>query len=239
MSAYRLPAITAADTQGQLRQLKSYLYQLVEELNHSGGKGTGTVYQGIPVTGSGAAASSQTPGEVFAGIKSLIIKSADIVESYYEQMEGKFSGSYLAISDFGTFSEETKQRITQNSTAISRNFQNLQELTTDVKGMERTLIGVNAYINSGLLYYDGITPVYGIEVGQRTQVNGAEVFNKYARFTANKLSFYDQNNNEVAYISDQKLYITHVEVAYDFRMGHLVDTVQSDGSIVTKYLAGG
>ena len=81
-------------------------------------------------------------------------------------------------------------------------------------------------------------PVYGIEVGQRTEVNGEEVFDKYARFTANRLSFFDANGNEVAYISDYKLFISNVEVTGSYRIGHLVDTVQSDGSIVTKYTGG-
>ena len=87
------------------------------------------------------------------------------------------------------------------------------------------------------VYYDdeGI-PVYGMEVGQRTEIDGEEVFDKFARFTSDRLSFYDQNDNEVAYISDRKLYITHVEVKGTFRMGGFVDSTLSDGSIVTKWV---
>lgn len=102
------------------------------------------------------------------------------------------------------------------------------------------LVEVFAHINSGLLYYDdnGI-PIYGLEVGQRTLVNGQEVFNKYARFTANKLSFYDQNGTEVAYISDKKLYITYVEITVSLTQGGFVDTVMANKSIVTKWIGGG
>ena len=66
-----------------------------------------------------------------------------------------------------------------------------------------------------------------------------EVFDKFARFTSDRLSFYDQNDNEVAYISDRKLYITHVEVKGTFSIGGFIDTVLSDGSIVTKWVGTG
>ena len=79
-------------------------------------------------------------------------------------------------------------------------------------------------------------PVYGIEVGQRTEIDGVEVFNKYARFTSDRLSFYDQNDNEVAYISDKKLYITHIEVTGSYTISGFVDTVLADGSVVTKWM---
>ena len=106
--------------------------------------------------------------------------------------------------------------------------------------MEHTLIEVNAHIKSGLLYYDEAgAPVYGLEIGQRTEIDGVETFNKYARFTSEKLSFYDSNDNEVAYISDKKLYITHVEVTGSFTLGGFVDTVLPDRSVVTRWKEGG
>ena len=52
-----------------------------------------------------------------------------------------------------------------------------------------------------------------------------EVFNKYARFTAGRLSFYDKNDIEVAYISDYKLYITNAEIKGTLKLGaFLIDT---------------
>ena len=87
------------------------------------------------------------------------------------------------------------------------------------------MVAVNANIRTGLLYYDNGTPVYGVEVGQRTQLNGTEVFNKYARFISNRLSFYDQGGNEVSYISDYKLYITNAVVTGNLQVGgYMLDT---------------
>jgi hypothetical protein len=78
-----------------------------------------------------------------------------------------------------------------------------------------------------------------MEIGQRTEVDGVEVFNKYARFTSDRLSFFDQNGNEVAYISDKKLYISHIEVTGSYNIGDLVDTALADGSVVTRYVVNG
>lgn len=94
-----------------------------------------------------------------------------------------------------------------------------------------------ANIKSGLLYYDDEgTPIYGVEVGQENEINGVTVFRKYARFISNRLSFYDENDNEVAYISDRKLYITDVEVTGSYKIGGLRDYVRTSGSVVTKYV---
>ena len=85
---------------------------------------------------------------------------------------------------------------------------------------------------------DDGAPVYGLEIGQRTEIDGVETFNKYARFTSEKLSFYDSNDNEVAYISDKKLYITHVEITGSLSLGGFVQNVLVDLSVVEKWVGG-
>lgn len=241
---FRFPNITARDEAGQLRQMQSYMFQLVEQLNYA----MKTVEDGTSgsVAYQSKTASSATGGEdakaqaTFNSIKSLIIKSADIVNAYYEAINARLKGLYVAESDFGTFAEETNLALESNSTAISQQYENIQQILSEIEGFENALIEVNAHIKTGLLYYgeDG-APVYGLEIGQRTEIDGEETFNKYARFTSEKLAFYDSNDNEVAYISDKKLYITHVEVTGSFSLGGFVDTVLADGSVLTKWVAGG
>lgn len=104
----------------------------------------------------------------------------------------------------------------------------LQNIQADINNINYTLVEVNANIRSGLLYEDenGI-PVYGLEIGQKNMIDGVEVFNKYARFTSGRLSFYDQNDTEVAYISDYKLYITNAEFTGMVKYGaFLLDTTE-------------
>ena len=238
----RLPNIDGKTDAAQLTQVQSYLYQLVEQLNYAlstieGGGGSGKVLYTSGAAGAVEESAKNEANATFNSIKSLIIKSADIINAYYEAINKRLSGSYLAVSDFGTYKEETTQDIIANSKGISQLFTNVQEIITDIDNLEHRLIEVDAHINSGILYYDeqGV-PIYGIEVGQRTEIDGVEVFNKYARFTSDRLSFYDQNDNEVAYISDKKLYITHIEVTGSYTISGFVDTVLADGSVVTKWM---
>lgn len=238
----RLPNITGMTEREQLSQVKSYLYQLVEQLQwalNNLDTTTGNAIANTPKTTPKSQLQIDSRA-TFDSIKSLIIKSSEIVDAYYEKINSKLVGEYVSQSDFGTYSEQTEQNIIDNSTEIERLFTNLQQITTDIESIEYTLVEVNAHIRSGLLYYDdnGV-PIYGVEVGQKTKIDGAEVFDKFARFTSDKLSFYDQNDNEVAYISDRKLYINHVEVKGTFRIGGLVKTVLADGSIVKRWIGTG
>lgn len=236
----RLPNITAATEREQLLQVKSYLHQLVGELNWAlASIETGSTTPTKEKT-AGSAVTKEDLTTSFNELKSLIIKSANTVAAYSEAAEERYNSRYVAQSDFGTYTEEASQTIEKNSKAIESFFKNVQEILTDIETMEHSLIEVNANIRRGLLYYDDSgVPIYGLEIGQQTKLDGVEVFDKFARFTSDRLSFYDNNDNEVAYISDRKLYINHVEVKSTFRMGGFVDTVLSDGSIVTKWVGTG
>ena len=240
---FRLPNITAKDEAGQLRQMQSFLFQLVEQLNYAmkmvDGDSVGTSSY-VSQTASAAGEADAKAQATFNSIKSLIIKSADIVNAYYEAINARLKGLYVAESDFGTYTEETDAKIEGNSTAIEQHYQNIQQILSEIEGFENKLIEVDAHIHTGLLYYDEDgSPVYGLEIGQRTEIDGEETFNKYARFTSDKLSFYDSNDNEVAFISDQKLYITHVEITGSFSLGGFVEKVLADRSVVTKWVEGG
>lgn len=236
----RLPSITAATDREQLLQIKSYLHQLVTDLNFA----LSTIESGNSTvaakTTSGNAVTKEDLETSFNDLKSLIVKSANTVSAYSEAAEARYESLYVAQSDFGTYKEEAAQTIQENSTSIESFFENMQQIITEIDTLEHSIIEVSANIKSGLLFYDedGV-PVYGLEIGQRTEIDGEEVFDKFARFTSDRLSFYDQNDNEVAYISDRKLYITHVEVRGTFSMGGFMDTTLSDGSIVTKWVGTG
>lgn len=219
----RYPNITAQDEKGQLVQMKSYLHQLVEQLqwalNDLSSYSHGYVVTAAPKS-QASAPTKVDASATFNTIKSLIIKSADIVEAYYDKISDRLEGLYVAESDFGTFTEQTSQDILQTSTEIESLYANIQTILTDIESIEYTLIETNAHIKSGLLYYDeDEIPIYGLEIGQRNTVDGVDVFNKYARFTADRLSFYDQNDIEVAYVSDYKLHITNAEIRNSLKVG--------------------
>lgn len=261
----RQPNITAKTETEQLLQIRSYLYQMAQQLQWafntiSSPGGGGNV--GMNTTQQ-TAVSSASSGKIdatktFDALKDLIIKSSDIVNAYYDVISKKLVGVYVAQSDFGRYQEETSNTIKESSTRIDQLYVNNQVITgkfntidrlvtttqsltetignleTDkntlsekvdaissasdgmaetVERLQMMMVQTNAYVRTGLLYEDdnGI-PVYGLEIGQTNDVNGENVFSKFARFSADRLSFYDRNDTEVAYISDYKLYITNAEI---------------------------
>ena len=230
----RLPNINAANEQGQLSQMRSYLYQLVEQLNWA----LNTVQDGAvqtvvqPMTAptaSGTAASEQEAQDTFNSIKSLIIKSADIVNAYYETMRLRMDGEYVAESDFGVYRRTTAAELSATIDSVNQLYTDLQSVEETAEGAYDSVRAVTANIKTGLLYTnESGVPVYGLEVGQRNVENGVESFRKYARFTANRLSFYDQNDTEVAYISDYKLFITQAQITGSITLGRYVADM-SDG----------
>ena len=227
----RLPNITGRTETEQLTQIKSYLYQFAEQLQwalktvEGGGNGSNVLYQST----SAIPAVKDTAASNFSELKALIIKSADIVEAYYEKIDAmlKLSGDYTAYSDFGIFKEQTLNLISANSTKIEQNIADLQAIF-DTEGNLRAELLVNGHIYSGIIEYakEG-EAIVGIEIGQTTTENGVQVFNKFARFTAEKLSFYDAmvQDEPVAYISNYKLYITNAEVTGTLKLGgYVLDT---------------
>ena len=233
----RLPNITGKTEAEQMVQVKSYLHQLVEQLNwalntvnsaQEGNASAPVVYQqGEPSTVEDAEAT-------FNSIKALIIKSADIVKAYETTIFSDFNGKYFAESDFGTYLETTNKKVEENSKGVTETYERVESIDSRVEGVEDEVKTTNAYIKRGLLN----NGEYGIEIGE-TSDDG--VFRHYARFTSDKLSFHDVNGTEVAYIGAGEmdeddtncLYVTGRAVfqgAVHFR-GYKMDT--SDGLAFT------
>jgi len=209
------PNITGETDRETLRQIRSYLYRMANQLQWafdtlqtSGGSSDGPVLRTVRQE-----TAKTDPASTFAGIKGLIIKSADIVNAFSAQITRRLEGRYVARSDFGTYTEETAQELRQTSTDIHQLFTNVRTLSDTVEELYSSTVGASAYLRSGLLCEDSSgTPVYGLEIGQTNSIGGERVFDKFARFTADRLSFFDSNDTEVAYISDYKLYITNAEI---------------------------
>ena len=242
----RFPNITATTEAGKLQQLQSYMHQLVQQLNWALNNidiSGGTEIEKSSV--SSPTAQEDDPISTFNSIKGLIIKSADIVTAYYDKIDEmlKLSGYYVAQSDFGVYQEETQNLVSATDQQLRQDLVDKQTIF-DENGNIRKEILVNGHIYSGIIEYamDG-EAIVGIEIGQTTtrtddDGNSAETFTKFARFTADRLSFYDINGIEVAYISDYKLYITHVEITGSLKEGGYVDTIVEGGGIVTKWVGG-
>ena len=218
----RLPNITATDEAGQLMQIRSYLYQFAEQLNwalNTLDKGTDsdavelkdTIGNSVQITDEAKAQ------QTFDSIKSLIIKSADIVNSYYDEINSliDLSGQYVASSDFDTYTQETNNRIDATDKYIQ---QNLYTKET-IDGMVRENQG---FIRSGTVgsSIDGNDSATGIILGDFTSDDESEP-TQFARYTTAGVELFDGSisTKPVAIISKYKITITSAEFSGDVKMG--------------------
>ena len=145
--------------------------------------------------------------EISKSVDGLIVKNQDLSGDYSELKQDlnsfKTTVETTYVTDEG-FEEKYKSVSEQTAKEINDRFTALDDYNKTTE----------AYIKRGLLEEkDDGTLVYGLQVGQETtNADGENVFKKYARFTADRLSFYDQADNEVAYIGDKKMFISNVEI---------------------------
>lgn len=118
-----------------------------------------------------------------------------------DELDGESLQSFI-----GSFVTQSKNDITEEF--VSRLYAALGEIEDTHGGISEYITETSAYIRRGEIA-DGI---YGIEIGRSDS-------NMKTRFLNDKISFY-QGEVEVAYISDNNLYITRAEVLDFLRIGN-------------------
>ena len=241
----RLPNITGKTEKEQLEQIKSYLFQFAQQLNYA----LRTIDVKADEAKTKVEATTQQKDAVeqaqatFAEVKSLIIKSADIVNAYYEEISHRLDGEYVAESEFGTYKEETSATIEANSKEVQILFDNTQEIKTDMESINgalqtnadgTTILGSQAWCKIGVLGEEQSGfPIYGMEIGQVNHQGRSLMSKKFAQYRSDGVYLYDQNGIVVATINNYKLYITNLEVM-DAKITHSLgmggyDVIVSNG----------
>ena len=233
----RMPNINASTDAGQLQQIRSYLYQFAEQMKWaldtmSSGQSSASVAQ----QGGGSSDTSTEEADAvstFNEVKSLIIKSADIVDAYYEEIDKmlSLSGKYVAQSQFGTYTEETNQTISATSTQVTQTLTKVEAIASEIDDINNSVKEKESYIRYGhvgtTLDDTGLATndAPGIEIGDFNSLDGAEN-RRYARFTAYGLELFgDTLDYPVAYIKQSKLYITNAEITGTLKLGgYRIDT---------------
>lgn len=210
----------------QLGQMRSYLYQLVQDLNISLKQLESRDESETTAQAAKAAREREERNQQAAvGLKSLIVKTAETVSQQVEQMKSELRGEYVAVSDFGTYLEKTSQEIEEDPTKITRYFKFAADIQANVDKVDADFSAyktdVQGYIRQGIVDYDGVTPIIGIAIGQdiRTTQTGVEteqgvfdVIDKRSNmsvWTTEKLSFYI-GGQEAAYFSNGKLTVAQI-----------------------------
>lgn len=224
------PPILGGTGEQQIKQVYAYLFRLAENLNvalnnltednFSAGSPLSKYSSNNGLTESGG----KTPGQVYNELKSLIINTAEVIRHEMDLLEVSLSSEYEAISSqWGSFQESIDTKITATAESILQELNYQGQIDTVAAEFNRYKIETSGYIKSGFIDYDenGV-PIIGIAIGQNlksvsvTMADGTvteqiDSTQNCAFYTSNKLSF-RINGQEVAYLSNSKLYIHNVEI---------------------------
>ena len=286
------------DERQQLTQLKDYLGALIPQLNLALEQATRQEYTLQTAQPQAIRAQKeQQAAATFADVKSLIIKSADIVNAWYDAISLKLQGLYVAQSDFGTYREETAllleasarqvELLFENDQTLATEFSNLQATANDLRatsgslsadmetvkaqgqaaadglaGLEGTAAGLvaesaalksaadrmdgqlaglvadnlltKAYIRMGLLDTEEGMDIYGLEIGQTVEANGAEVFAKCMRLSAGQLTFYN-GDGSVAAVASGDRFLCPVLEAQKLYLGGFSLLPRTNGNLSVRW----
>nr|DAF39386.1 MAG TPA: hypothetical protein [Caudoviricetes sp.] len=201
------PPMSGGSTQEQLEGLRRYLIQLTDQLSGADWSARSVlqeVSQAIEADSLRDGA-RRTELEGFAALKSLIVKTADYAAENSETFKLKLSGNYVAVSDFGKYWQNATMTVDGNEFGIRQ----LYDFSAGVNN--KFTVGSKQYVKTGLLYFDGVKPVYGVGVGNiaTTVANESEVLdktqNELVTVTPGRVSFW-QGGSEVAYLAEKKLH---------------------------------
>ena len=189
-------------------------------------------------------------------LRANIIRTAEVINQNMETLSQDLHGEYTALSSqFGQYQQTVDAQFVTTAEGITQNYSYIQSLQTglgnaqnDISDLETNkgdkttvdahstyIIDTKAYIRTGLLWFDGNTPIYGIAIGQVndvTTVNNKEVMRRtgfYTTYTADELAFYI-GTTKVAYISNNKLHITEANVTDFLDLGrYTIDDISGRG----------
>lgn len=214
------PFVSEGSADAKINQIRDYLYQLTDKLNMQDFSAERVFEEAAKAIDAESVANTTNEQKAklreYANLKALIIKTGEYAVTHSDEVSKVFKSSYGASSDFGDIDEELVQTVKENAEGIERLF-NYTAGINRADGEGAVGIATSQFIKSGLLYYDNITPVFGVGVGviSTDLAKGEEVINlqknRLATFTADEIAFWD-NGNKVAYVSGNKIHFPAAEI---------------------------
>ena len=252
MSVLALPMAPAGSVQEQVTQQYAYLVQMAQQLNLAlgqlealGGE-AGEASARRQANGRMGTAASETADGQYETLRSMILKTADQVQKTTAALTAKLEEEYVASSDFGSYVAKLSAQLEAAPEAVTQYYSFFSDLQANVEKVDAAFahykLDTEGYIRTGIVYYDGAAPVYGVAVGQDLtcrEVDGEKVVeqnNFRAVFTATRLSFW-QDATEVAYVSNNRLYITNITVLGGIDVGQW-SMEAAEGGLAFRWIGG-
>lgn len=234
------PVLSSANS--DMNKIYDYLFRMSENLNYvMNNIDNGTLAVKV-LNGNSTSAGSNSTGsdndqssnakslmERENALRAFIIKTGEVIKDEMSKIITDLSSQYVAQSDFGSYQENINTVITQTAlnTIAQYNYESIINDSDALSEIKTFKTNSESYVKTGILYYDGSSPVTGVAVGEvktKIDANGKEILNRenlLATFTSSELAFWE-NEKKVAYFSDDMLYITNAKILDNLYIGNYV-----------------
>lgn len=245
--SYELPPHFRGSAEDQAQQIHSYLYRLVEAMNLANaavnGVSTRQIMEAVSKSGAGLPSA-----DTIEQTKALINATAKELNNAFLGLNGTME---QLQSSFGIYESNLVSTIEETASGVISTYgfeASISELEEKAVGFSEYRLQTEGFIKQGFVSTDenGV-PIVGIAIGQgltsRTvTIDGNEYeqldeAQSCAFYTANKVSF-RVNGQEVAYVSNRKLYIGDVEITGNVVLGGNWYLSTTGGSLSIKWIGG-
>lgn len=202
------PSIAGKTSGEQLESMRRYLCTLTDQLNLADWSASATLREISQAIDADSLPDAERKTQLgnFGQLKALIIKTADYAAANSESFKTQLSGNYVAVSDFGKYWQKATMTVDGNEFGIRQLYDYAAGINNDFA------VNSQQYVKTGLLYYNGAVPVYGVGVGNidTTVTKDGETVvdqtkNELVTVTPGRVSFW-QGGDEIAYLSAKKLH---------------------------------
>lgn len=230
----RLPTLDGVNDSAKILKIQEYLYELERQLNFALldlERGKATV---VPANTTSATSKSDTDAaDLFETLKPYIIKNAEIIRSYSEELRETFKGEYVAVTDYAEYVKNTDAEFKKTSENITQTYERVEtiygafEPGDDIAIVKTT----NAVITTGFLGEVNGNAQYGMQI---TTVADNKVFAS-AKFLSTGVIIYDENGRESLTITDQTINVKNISITKSLVLGGFRTIVE--GAVITgKYI---
>ena len=203
------PPILTGDAINQLTQIRSYLYQMTEQLNMASVQLDEKVIEVSNASSSSSSSDAKSvldsKAEEYNALRSLIVKTADYTNEQINvvnnlitnatddisELSATITSEYVAKSEYGTWQEDIKHQLAINADSITQTLSYLSNLEANVEAANSSfnnyVVATEGSIKMGIVEWDGTTPIIGIAIGQDITYKEVTIGNEtYAEIDKNK-----------------------------------------------------
>lgn len=159
--------------------------------------------------------------DLMGEIKTEVSKVEASMDIMQDSILSEVSANYVLSDDLNVYKENVSSSIEQTADSITTTISKLNEVENKVDGLEETDANIKAYMKFS---------TDGLELGQTDSPFKTNITNEKMSFT--------QDKQEVAYISNQRMYVTDGEFTNSLRIGNFAFVPRANGSLDFKKVGG-